>query len=121
MNWTPLLLVIAVVGTMLLMRRSSLVPEAQARELLKQGAMVVDVRGVEEFEAGHLPGTVNMPLGALREAADRLAPDKGRALLLHCVSGMRSGMARRQLRALGYEQVFNLGSYDRARGILSGA
>lgn len=120
MNWTPLLLVVAVMGTMLLLRRSSFVPEAQARELLKQGAMVVDVRGKEEFDAGHLPGTVNIPLDTLTDGARRLAPDKGRVLLVHCVSGMRSAMARRQLRAMGYEKVFNLGSYGRAKAILSG-
>lgn len=118
MNWTPLFLIIAVMGTMLLLRRSSFVAETQARELLRQGAMVVDVRGRDEFDAGHLPGAVNIPLGASVDEVRRLAPDEGRVMLVHCVSGMRSAMARRQLRGMGYEHLFNLGSYTRAKGIL---
>jgi rhodanese-related sulfurtransferase len=47
-------------------------------------------------------------------------PDKNQELMLHCLSGMRSGVARRQLRAMGYTRVFNLGSYHRARKIVSG-
>jgi rhodanese-related sulfurtransferase len=41
-------------------------------------------------------------------------------LLLHCHSGMRSGMARKKLVALGYTHAFNLGSYSRAVQIVKG-
>jgi rhodanese-related sulfurtransferase len=44
--------------------------------------------------------------------------DKNRALLLHCQSGMRSGVARKKLKALGYPNAFNLGSYRRAEEIV---
>jgi rhodanese-related sulfurtransferase len=46
--------------------------------------------------------------------------DKNQVLLLHCHSGSRSGEARRKLKAMGYTQSFNLGSYERAAEILSG-
>ena len=48
----------------------------------------------------------------------RHAPNKEQPLLLHCLSGGRSGIGTRTLRRLGYQHVFNLGSYGRAEGIL---
>jgi rhodanese-related sulfurtransferase len=45
--------------------------------------------------------------------------DKNQALLLHCQSGVRSGVARKKLIALGYPNAFNLGSYGRAMQIVN--
>jgi len=42
-------------------------------------------------------------------------------LLLHCLSGGRSGIARGQLRSLGYPNAFNLGSFARAEKIVRSA
>ena len=44
--------------------------------------------------------------------------DKNQTLLLHCASGMRSGIAKDTLKSLGYANVFNLGSLARARKIV---
>jgi hypothetical protein len=44
--------------------------------------------------------------------------DKNQALLLHCASGMRSGMAKSKLKSMGYPNAFNLDSYGRAESIL---
>jgi len=48
-------------------------------------------------------------------------PDKSQVLLLHCASGMRSGMAKSKLNGMGYINAFNLGSYGRAESILKQA
>jgi rhodanese-related sulfurtransferase len=57
-------------------------------------------------------------LGELRESLPRRVKDKNQVLLLHCLSGGRSGIARGQARSLGYSNVFNLGSYARAEKIV---
>jgi rhodanese-related sulfurtransferase len=44
--------------------------------------------------------------------------DKNQVLLLHCQSGMRSGVAKSRFKGLGYPNVFNLGSYARASHIV---
>jgi rhodanese-related sulfurtransferase len=54
----------------------------------------------------------------LRDASGWLAPNKAQPLLLHSVSGTRSGMGKAMLRRMGYPNVFNLGSYGRAERIL---
>jgi len=114
MNWTLLTIVAAVLIGLYLLKRTSFVPAETARALLRQGALVVDVRSPDEFESAHLPSAVNLPLGGLKDEASRRFPDKSRVLLLHCLSGARSGIAKQQLKAMGYTQAFNLGSYGRA-------
>lgn len=54
-------------------------------------ALVVDVREVDEFAAGHIPGAVNMPLSDFQPS--RLPDPKGRQLILNCLGGKRSAMA----------------------------
>lgn len=70
-------------------------PEVTAQELdamLRAGkAVVVDVREVGEFEAGHIPGAINMPLSTFQPS--RLPDPGGRKLVLTCLGGKRSGMA----------------------------
>jgi len=69
---------------------------------------------------GHVPNAVNIPLGELRESLPRRVKDKSQVLLLHCLSGGRSGIAKQQIKGMGYQNVFNLGSYGRARQIVGG-
>ncbi len=54
---------------------------------------------------------VNIPLGESREILPRQVKDKSQVLLLHCLSGGYSGIAKHQIKGLGYQKVFNLGSY----------
>jgi phage shock protein E len=118
-DWNILLVVAAVFVALFLMKRTSFVAEATAKKLLQEGAVVVDVREPNEFASGHVAGAVNIPLGSLRESLPRRFADKNRVLLLHCLSGTRSGIARKQLLALGYANAFNLGSYSRAQRIVA--
>ena len=70
-------------------------PEVTAQELeamLRSGdAVVVDVREVDEFAAGHIPGAVNMPLSTFQPS--RLPDTAGKRLILTCLGGKRSAMA----------------------------
>ena len=114
MNWIlPAIIALVVVGFLLLRQRGSLSVE-EARRHLKEGALLVDVRTVGEFQAGSVPGAVNVPLSELPDAMTQKAPDKNRVLLLHCQSGGRSAMAAMKLRSAGYTRVFNVGSFSQA-------
>ena len=118
MSWSSILIIALVLVAFFGLKRLGLVSAEAARTYLKQGALVVDVRTAEEFKAGHLPNVVNMPLGELQSTLPRRVTDKSQVLLLHCLSGTRSGLAKGQLKRLGYANVFNLGSYGRAESIL---
>jgi phage shock protein E len=119
MNWTTLLIVLAVITAFFIFRRMSLVSPEAAKQYLRSGALVIDVRGQDEYASGHLPGSVNIPLGELSARISTVCPDKNRVILLHCLSGGRSGMAAGTLKSLGYTNAFNIGSYSRAEGVLS--
>jgi hydroxyacylglutathione hydrolase len=86
-------------------------PEDLVR-LQEEGAVgILDVRGRSEWEAGHLPGVENIPLGYL---ADRVqdVPEE-RPLVVHCKGGGRSAIAASLLAAHGIDNVINLaGGYD---------
>lgn len=69
-------------------------------------ACVVDVRDRSEWDAGHIPGAVHIPLGALREHAGELPHD--RPVVVHCQGGSRSAIAASLLRTLGVARVSNL-------------
>jgi len=83
----------------------------QAKELLKKGALMIDVRGPDEFAKGHLVGAINVPLQDIESQLDAF---KDESVLLYCASGARSQMARQKLLDSGLVNVFNLGSKRRA-------
>jgi hydroxyacylglutathione hydrolase len=88
------------------------IPQMNAAELAKRlgadshGVTVVDVREPAEWEAGHIAGAVNVPLGHLADHVAQLERD--RPIVLHCQSGGRSSVAASLLRAQGFTNVINL-------------
>ena len=121
MTWITLFVVIGLLAVFFVIRQMSLISPDSARGYLKEGAIVVDVRSPSEYDSGHLRGTVNLPMVELSARIGKVCPDKNRFILLHCLSGGRSGMAVGILKSLGYAKAYNLGSYSRAEGILAGA
>ena len=120
MNWTLVFVVIVILAVYLALKRSSQISSKDARAHLKNGALLIDVRTAGEFGSGHLPNTINLPLDEIESSLPRRLKDKNQVILLHCQSGMRSGVAKKKLNGLGYTNAFNLGSYGRAGQIASG-
>jgi rhodanese-related sulfurtransferase len=80
------------------------VHEAHRRQTA--GALLVDVREPTEWQHGHAPDAVLIPLGSLPRGLADVPPD--RDVLVLCRSGNRSGTAQRQLLQAGYTCVFNV-------------
>ncbi len=122
MNSTYTLIVFALlVAVYLFFRRSGQVAPRSVPDYLRNGAVILDVRSRAEFNAGHLPKAINLPLNEIESLVQRSVPDKSVVLLLHCQSGMRSGLAVKRLKRLGYSNAYNLGSYSRAARLTSGS
>src|ERR1044072_1335054 len=81
-------------------------PDAHTRH--QAGATLIDVREQVEWDAGHIPGAMFIPLGQLDGAIAAAVPDKDTEIILQCRSGARSGRGTAQLQALGYTNVVNL-------------
>ncbi len=114
MHWTTVCIVVGFILVFYWLKRRSQISQEDARTHLSNGALLVDVRTPSEFNSGHLPNAVNVPLDQIEMKLPRRLKDKNQPVLLHCQSGMRSGVAMKKLKSLGYANAFNLGSYGRA-------
>lgn len=78
-----------------------------AWQKIDQGALLVDVRTPQEFDAQHLNNSVNFPLNTVNVSFNDIAKD--REIVLYCRSGNRSGQAERYLKQVGFTNVHNGG------------
>lgn len=74
-----------------------------AQDLLRSGALLVDVREQREWDAGHAPKAKHHPLRGLHASSDRLPRD--RSVVVVCRSGNRSTRATRVLTKVGFDAV----------------
>lgn len=88
------------------------VSPAQAQQHMSGGALIIDVREQDEWDETHVAGTRLIPLDQVAERTAEIPRD--RDVILICRSGRRSGIAQKQLFALGYTRIANL-----AGGILA--
>lgn len=83
---------------------------SEAKALMDEGNVIVlDVRSLEEYDAGHIAGAIRLAYG---EFADKLAsvlPDKDAVILVYCRSGNRSKTASNMLIEAGYTHVMDFG------------
>lgn len=112
------MIAVVVVIALLLLKRANQTPIGETQEKMKHGAVVIDVRSPEEFRSGHLSAAINIPLNEIESALPLQVKDKDQVLLLYCQSGMRSTMAAKKLKGMGYTNASNLGSMSRARKIV---
>lgn len=87
---------------------------AMLPELKKNGALFVDVRSAGEFAHVNAPGTINIPLPELGRRLSEIP--KSAPVVLCCASGTRSGMAKLLLKKNGYQNVYNIGTWNKLLG-----
>jgi rhodanese-related sulfurtransferase len=86
---------------------------AEEASRLPPEAILLDVRGPDEFAAWHFPGAVNLPLGKLRSQLGTL--DRTRRYYVYCKVGLRSYLAYRILKQLGFQAQTLAGGTDFVR------
>ena len=80
-------------------------------------AVLLDVRTKEEYEAGHIENSVNIPLQSIEAAEEKIA-DKNAPLFVYCQSGARSKNATAALKTMGYVNITNIGGISQYHGKL---
>jgi phage shock protein E len=80
-------------------------------QLVKDGAIIIDVRSKGEFDSGHINDSINIPVDQLANNLNKLK-DKNKTIITCCASGMRSAVAKNTLKANGYTQVYNGGGWS---------
>lgn len=81
---------------------------AGAQQLLKSGAVLIDVREDNEYEAGHAAGAKHMGRGIIERDIVQTYPDKSTELVLYCGGGYRSALAADMLQKMGYTNVWSM-------------
>ena len=94
------------VASNLLSRSFKQINVDKVRDLVENGAYIIDVRERIEFEKGHIKGAINIPLSQLRERINEIP--KYETVYLHCRTGQRSYNAVLALQNLGYNNVINI-------------
>ncbi|MGN0490411.1 rhodanese-like domain-containing protein [Ruminococcus sp.] len=74
-----------------------------------EGYILLDVRRTDEFEAGHIPGAVNLPNEEIGTEEIPSLPNKSQMIYIYCRSGNRSKQAADKLLALGYTNIIEFG------------
>jgi rhodanese-related sulfurtransferase len=80
----------------------------QAVRLMNQGALVLDLRAKEPFDAGHIGDARNIPAAELESQAETLKKWRDKTVITYCDSGASGAGAARTLAKLGFTKVFNL-------------
>ena len=114
-NW-PLVLVFIVSGAMLLwplvkrhLSGAKEIGTFEATRLMNsENPLVLDVRETQEYEGGHLPDAVHIPLSQLASRGPDLAKHTGRTVIVYCDRGVRTSAAASALAKLGFTRVLGL-------------
>lgn len=85
---------------------------ANSKVVKKSSAIWIDVRTPQEYQAGHLSDSINIPVDKIASQIVAVAPNKSTPINLYCRSGRRAEEARKILLSMGYANVVNHGGYD---------
>lgn len=85
-------------------------PKTDYAELVKQGAIILDVRSKGEYNGGHIKGSINIPVDQLTKNLNKFK-DRNKTIITCCASGSRSSMAKSILKSNAFVNVYNGGSW----------
>ena len=88
-------------------------PEAAKEMMDTQEVIILDVREQDEYDSGHIPSAVLLPVGMIDEdTAAKVIPEKDSTVLVYCRSGNRSKTASAALADLGYTNIYEFGGIN---------
>ena len=88
------------------------------KEALRNGAVVIDVRTPNEYDQGHVPKSLNIPIDRIPINAQRIK-DMDKPIIFCCASGARSGTAVSRMKQYGVKEVYNGGSWINVMKLLN--
>ena len=87
--------------------------EAATEMVDSQEVIILDVREQDEYDSGHIPGAVLLPVGTIDDTtAAQVIPEKDSTVLVYCRSGNRSKTASAALADLGYTNIYEFGGIN---------
>lgn len=93
-------------------------PTADFKQLAQDGALILDVRTKEEYDAGHIYGAINIPVQVIENHLDEIRNYNKKMVIAYCRSGRRSGNATKILNKANIKTV-NGGGFLALKEILA--
>ena len=90
------------------------ITQEEAKAMMdSQEVIILDVREQDEYDSGHIPGAVLLPVGSIDDTtAAQVIPEKDSTVLVYCRSGNRSKTASAALADLGYTNIYEFGGIN---------
>ena len=90
------------------------ITQEAAKEMMDtQEVLILDVREQHEYDSGHIPGAVLLPVGTItKDTASAVIDDLDTVVLVYCRSGNRSKTASQALVDIGYTNVYEFGGIN---------
>ena len=90
------------------------ITQEEAKEMMDtEEVIILDVREQDEYDSGHIPGAVLLPVGTIDgDTAAAVIPEKDSKVLVYCRSGNRSKTASSTLAELGYTNIYEFGGIN---------
>ena len=90
------------------------ISQEEAKEMMDtRDVVILDVREQDEYDSGHIPGAVLLPVGVIEEGtAGEVISEKDSVVLVYCRSGNRSKTASSKLAELGYTNIYEFGGIN---------
>ncbi|WP_281613942.1 rhodanese-like domain-containing protein [Flammeovirga sp. SubArs3] len=89
-------------------------PKVNYKELVANGAKILDVRSEGEFASGHISGSVNIPVDQIPKRMPEVLKLQ-EPLIVCCKSGMRASMAMAQIKKAGVKEIYNAGGWTKLK------
>ncbi len=104
-QWAFFLLLVCPIA---MAQTDGVLPKEAAAMNADNKAVIVDVRGDDEWEMHHIHGAIHIPLAQLNARLSELEPYKNSAIITQCKGGVRSRKAQDVLKSAGFSKVYNL-------------
>ena len=90
------------------------ITQEEAKEMMDtQEVIILDVREQDEYDSGHIPGAVLLPVGTIdKDTAAEVIPETDSTVLVYCRSGNRGKTASSALADLGYTNIYEFGGIN---------
>ena len=85
------------------------------KELVGDGAILIDVREKDEYDEGHLDNAINISYTVIGDKIGEITSDLDKKIVVYCKSGGRSNKAANTLKLLGYKNIYDLGSINNCK------
>ncbi len=86
----------------------SITPTEASKMFAAKEAVIIDVREQNEWDGGHIPGAIHVPVAQLNNRLAELEEYKDRPVIMQCRSGRRSAQGAVALNAAGFNKLFNM-------------